>query len=397
MEMLGIIGKNIRHRPWRNGALILAFAFIAASLFSGQYLLHGASESIEIGVARMGADLIVVPERYRMEAMDIILRGEPSTFFFDASNIDRVAFVEGVERIAPNLYIASLAASCCDVPVQLVAYDPARDFTLWPWLAESQNRALAKDDIIVGARIMGDIGTPLTFYGHTFNIAQRMEPAGMGVDCSIFMSFDDAFVMAAESPEKAVQPLLLPEEKVSAVLVKVEDVRETEKVAALIEESVPKVRVLTPSNLLGRISGQLTSTTGFLDLAAFFATLISIPLIALVSIMAANERRREIGVLRALGATRGTVFRLILGESVIIAAIGAAIGVAASWVVLTLFQDYIAMLVQIPLIMPRTTTLAGGAGTALALTIGIGGLAALYPAIHYSRMEPYDAMRSGDL
>lgn len=136
--MLGIIGKNIRHRPLRNGILILAFAFIAASIFSGQYLLHGASESIEIGVSRMGADLIVVPERYRMEAMNIILRGEPSTFFFDASVIDKVASVEGVERVAPNLYIASLDASCCDVPVQLIAIDPERDFTLKPWLAESR-------------------------------------------------------------------------------------------------------------------------------------------------------------------------------------------------------------------------------------------------------------------
>src|SRR4030042_6019160 len=239
--MLGIIGKNIRHRPYRNGALILSFAFIAASLFSGQSLLHGPSESIETGVARMGADLIVVPERYRMEAMDIVLRGEPSPFVFDSSNVARVASVEGVERVAPNLYIASLTASCCDVPVQIIAYDPERDFTLKPWLAESQKRPLGKDDIIVGNRIMGDIGTPLKFYGHDFNIAQRMEPAGMGVDCSISMSFDDAFVMPDESAQKAVKPLLLPAEKVSAVLVKVNDVKETEEVAARTAESVPRV------------------------------------------------------------------------------------------------------------------------------------------------------------
>ena len=68
-----------------------------------------------------------------------------------------------------------------------------------------------------------------------------------------------------------------------------------------------------------------------------------------------------------------------------------------SLVVLTLFKDYIATTIEIPLIMPRTTTLAGGAGIALALTIGVGGIAALYPAIDYSRLEPYDAMRSGDL
>ena len=89
--------------------------------------------------------MVVVPERYRMDAMDIILRGEPSTFFFADSNINRVASVEGVERVAPNLYIASLSAACCDVPVESSRSDSARDFTLWPWLAEPQSRPLGKD------------------------------------------------------------------------------------------------------------------------------------------------------------------------------------------------------------------------------------------------------------
>jgi putative ABC transport system permease protein len=395
--MLEIIGKNIRHRPFRSGALILAFAFIAASLFTGHYLMTGATESVKSGVSRMGADMVVVPERYKMEAMDIILRGEPSTFFFDSRLIPKIEAVEGVAAVAPNLYIASLDASCCAVPVQLIAFDPVQDFTLEPWLKEPQHHVLGKDEIFVGDRIIGDIGTPLEFYGHNFTIVNRLDPSGMGVDCSIFMRFEDAYTMAAESPERAVQTLTIPEGRVSAVLVKAENVRDSRDIAARIEASVPTVRVLTPMDQLHQISGDLNAAVKVIDLAGLAAALISLPLIALVSLMAANERRREIGVLRALGATRSYVFRLIIGESLIVAAIGSFIGIASAWVLLIMFKNYISVVVGIPLLMPGIGSLTYGAGTAIILTVGIGAVAALYPSVQSARMEPYEAMRSGEL
>jgi putative ABC transport system permease protein len=113
--------------------------------------------------------------------------------------------------------------------------------------------------------------------------------------------------------------------------------------------------------------------------------------------MVANERRREIGVLRALGATRSMIFRLILGESVIIAAIGGIIGIGASWIILVMFQSYISVMTRIPLSIPTVSSLVSISVLTFVITVAVGGLAALYPAVRSALMEPYEAIRSGEL
>ena len=132
---LRLAWKNVKNRPFRNIATLLCFAFVAASLFSAQYLIGGASHSLEEGTSRMGADMMVVPSQYIALGETVILRGEPSSFFFRMSALDRIAGVEGVERVSPQIYIATLyGAECCSAPVQMIAFDPDRDFTVMPWL-----------------------------------------------------------------------------------------------------------------------------------------------------------------------------------------------------------------------------------------------------------------------
>ena len=395
--MLGLIVKNIIHRPVRNGALILAFAFIAASLFSGSYLLAGASDSVKSEISRLGADIIVVPQNYTAESENVLLRGEPSTFFFDNAVVPQIENVSGVEEVEPQIFIATLTASCCSLPVQLIAIDPSRDFTITPWLAKNQEKPLGTDEIIVGSKIIGGVGTNLTFYGHSFTIAGKLEPTGTGMDTSVFARTQDAYVMADESKEKALVPIEIPQGVVSTVLVRVSDPREAANVSYHIVDQVPGTRVLTTSALVTTVADQLTGTIRILDLLALVAMLISLPLIALISVMGANERRREIGVLRALGATRTKIFQLILGESVAIAAIGGILGIAVSWVLLIMFQSYIAIMTRIPLAIPSAWSLLSVAGIAFIITVVVGGLAALYPAVRSALMEPYEAIRSGEL
>ena len=147
--LIQLIVKNILHRPVRNGALIVSFAFIAASLFSGYFLTAGATESIQQEIGRLGADIIVVPEQNYAEGEAVLLRGEPSTFFFNSSVTGEIEMVDGVSQTAPQIYIATMPADCCSALVQLIAIDPSRDFTISPWLAQHRNEPLGKDEIII--------------------------------------------------------------------------------------------------------------------------------------------------------------------------------------------------------------------------------------------------------
>ena len=395
--MLNLIKKNIVYRPIRNGALIFCFAIIASSLFSGAYILTGATDSVKSGISRLGADIIVVPGEYEGKSEAVLLRGEPSTFFFDHDVVPAISSIPGINRIAPQLYIATLDTACCYLPVQLIAYDSSRDFTITPWLRKNNRESLEKDEIIVGNMIIPDVGTSLKFYGHEFVISGKLEPTGTGLDTSIFIRYEDAYAMAEGSKEKAVKELKLPEHGASAVLVQVQNQSDIEKISGIITSRVRGSKVLTPELLISTVTGQLNSVIQILYLTAVVATFISLPLIALISIMVANERIREIGVLRALGATRELVFRLIFGEAIVLSIIGGLFGIIFSGIILELFQELIGSLISTPLSAPDPINLITITLTALTLTISVGGIASLYPAYRSAIMEPYAAMRSGEL
>lgn len=394
--MIRLIVKNIRSRPVRNGALIISYALIAASLFSGQYLMAGARDSINQEISRFGADMIVVPEEYIAQGEGMLLRGEPSSFFFNSTVAREVEDVSGVAQVAPQIYIATLPADCCSALVQLIAIDPSRDFTITPWLARERQQPLGKDEIIVGNEIIGDIGSVQSFYGHTFVIGGRLDSTGTGVDRTVFLRDEDARIMAAESRTLALEPVVLPEGKASAILVRVENPADTANVALSISARVPGTKAITSQSLIERITGRLATTTRLLDTAALVASLVTLPLIALISVMAAHERLREIGVLRALGATRTKIFGLIIGESVLGAAAGGFAGVAISSVLFVLFQNYIAFRIGVPLSGTSAGSFIPDAAIAVGLTVSIGGISSLFPATRAAIMDPYDAIQSGE-
>jgi putative ABC transport system permease protein len=107
--------------------------------------------------------------------------------------------------------------------------------------------------------------------------------------------------------------------------------------------------------------------------------------VANIMVISALERRSEIGLRRALGATRGQIRTQFLGEAVLLALIGGAIGVALGALATGIYAHTKHWAVVVP-----TLAWAGGLGAAFAIGAGAG----LLPAIRAARLSPTEALRT---
>jgi putative ABC transport system permease protein len=104
-----------------------------------------------------------------------------------------------------------------------------------------------------------------------------------------------------------------------------------------------------------------------------------------IMLMSVNERTREIGLRKSLGATRGDIRRQFLVESVVLSILGGCAGVAAG--------GLLSVLVSEATPLPARVT-GWSVGVALALGAGTGILFGVYPAARAARLDPVTAMRA---
>jgi putative ABC transport system permease protein len=155
--------------------------------------------------------------------------------------------------------------------------------------------------------------------------------------------------------------------------------------AAANPEHPEEVEVSRPSDALAaRAAAQTAFTSLFLGLGAV-ALLVGGVGIANVMVISVLERRSEIGLRRALGATERHVAEQFLTESLLLSAIGGAAGVALGAAVTAAYALSRGWQVVVP-----PEALAGGLGAAIA----IGAVAGLYPALRAARLAPTEALRA---
>jgi putative ABC transport system permease protein len=113
-----------------------------------------------------------------------------------------------------------------------------------------------------------------------------------------------------------------------------------------------------------------------------------------------TERRRDIGMLRALGATRGMITGLFLTESLIQGILGTAFGLAAGYLLMIAMEWLIQPVYQLLIHGTLGAPIFSASAFFLSITLGVGVsvLAGLLPALAASRISPLEALRpeSGD-
>jgi putative ABC transport system permease protein len=150
-------------------------------------------------------------------------------------------------------------------------------------------------------------------------------------------------------------------------------------------ESPNQAIVSQPSAALtARAQAQSALNSLFLGLGAI-ALIVGAIGVANIMIISVLERRSEIGLRRALGATKSQIRGQFLTEAILLALIGGAIGIAAGALATAIYASTKGWATIIP-----PLAWAGGPGA----TIAIGALAGLLPAIRAARLSPTEALRT---
>jgi putative ABC transport system permease protein len=324
-----------------------------------------------------------------------LLTGKPVRAWMPASKLDEIASVPGVEQVSPQIFLQSLyGASCCSVSEMfLVVFDPATDFTLRPWLETELKRDLAPGEVIGGSFISADAANHLFLYGYRVTLAGNLEQTGTGIDQSLFMSIETARDIAASSLTTAQSPLEIKPDQVSALMVKTSPDADPHQVAESIALNTSGVVPVESPSMFGSFRSQVTGLLwGAVGIVVIFFT-IAVYLIGLILSSSASERRREVAVLRALGASRNFVFLSLLSEASILALAGGLLGIVIASVASYLFCDFISSSLGIPFLFPELPSWLLMVSTGALITLAVVTLAAFFPAYRMSRQEPALAVR----
>ena len=156
--------------------------------------------------------------------------------------------------------------------------------------------------------------------------------------------------------------------------------------AATADPEAPnEVNVSQPSDTLtARADAQSALNGLFLGLGAV-ALLVGAVGVANIMVISVLERRSEIGLRRALGATRGQIRSQFLSEAILLALAGGAVGIGAGALATAIYAATKGWTIVVP-----TVAWAGGFGAALL----IGAVAGLVPALRAARLSPTEALRT---
>jgi putative ABC transport system permease protein len=209
---------------------------------------------------------------------------------------------------------------------------------------------------------------------------------------AVYVPTDPFYTTTAVSPATGERERAYPQltiratsyEQVAGVVPPARDYLRNESDASQLKPDSYEISLTTNDALVEQIQSILSTFTNFITGVAVISLLVGAIGIANMMLVSVTERTREIGIMKAIGATRRDIVQLFLVESVILGVIGSVIGTLVG-----LAGGYVAAtLIDLPVsFAPEWFVIA------VAVGIGVGMLAGIYPAWNAARTDPIDALR----
>jgi len=322
--------KNIKRKPLRTGILMFAIALLVSALVFSLSFVQRVNGSIKKSSERLGADVLVVPTNARGAAQEVLLENRIKTFYMKRSIINRVLALPGVEKATEQVYLVTIAGICCSVPESMViAFNQDTDFIIKPWLQEKLKRKLAKGEAVAGAESAFNIRLGLVemdsmLFGNVFRLVGSLERTGTGLDTAVLIGMDSLPAIIASGKVKNLQP-----DDISVIFVKVKPGVDPAQVAASVEDNIIEADAMARKDIGKNIITTLKDMSRIFTMTIILAAVMSFFLVWAIFTAIANERSKEVGIMRALGAKERHILRIFLIEVLVIGIAGSVLGIAA--------------------------------------------------------------------
>jgi putative ABC transport system permease protein len=388
--------QHLGQRPFRAVLLALAVAVGGGALFSAAVLRRAIQDSMGVSLNRLGADLMVVPRNTTVNLTPALLTVEPTPQTFSSDIGEQLTRLPGVQAAAPQRYFALPSGDKRHGDEDLIAFDPARDFTVLPWLAEQLDRPLTRGDVSVGGRRPEAVGGEVRLFGRTLTVYGKLALTGVGpFERALFVPFDTAGDLADSARAAAGRDVLdASPDRLSALLIRLA-VGATPEQLRFAAARFPEVQVIAGNGLNTSVRQGLDTALDGVIIFTALALVTTALMIGALYTGVLTERKRELGLLLAVGMQPRQLVRLILAEVTLTTGLGGVCGVLVGAAALVLFRRSLGHAFasqQVPFLLPAVTELVATGLVSVLLCCGVGLAGALLPAWRAVRREPYESI-----
>ncbi len=392
--------QNLGRRKARTLLLVAAMTVCSGALLTGAVLMRSIEASMAVGFTRLGADMLIVPTGTLTNITAALLTAEPTELTLDDDMLPRLAALKGVRKVAPQLIFRTDASGYghgSDL-VDLIAFDPARDMTVQPWLEQHLDRPLRQGDVIVGGRREEALGSELLLFGRPLVVYGKLGKTAVGThERGLFITFETLSDLRQIMQQICGMKAALAPNKLSGVLLELAPRATTQQVRFAALANFPGIKVVAGDTMLTSIrqglAGLLNGMLGLMGIM-FVSTVLMVSVLFSAIV---TERRRELGLLRAIGARRGQVLGVLLTEAALATGAGGLVGCVVSVLLMRVYEHSLVYHLEnlgIPFVWLNSGTMALIALLCILFASLIGAAGALCPAWRASREEPYDLIRS---
>lgn len=378
MNIPKLVLKNITRRKGRFIFTLLGITIGIASFVTLLSLGGSLKNEIKKQASELGANLVVTPKGWCAYEQVSVLTGEqlPEAIPFDV--VKKISAIKGLTAVPYLTERTAIKNSL--VPVIGILPEEMRAFKAWEIEKGSYFETQNEKAVIIGSGIAQQFKlnpmNELTIRGEKFPVKGVLKETGSKDDIAMFM------------PLSVAQRLYGVRDMVSFIAVKVDEyilkIQETSNVAVVSDKQLLK-SVLS-------IVGTVSLTLQLIAAVAIFAAAFGIINTMMTAIY---ERKREIGILQAIGAKRSTIFKAFLLESGFYGILGGIIGVASGLVFSSIASPYISQN-EFTAFM-KGTEVAGSFDLRLVLwslifSIFVSLISGVYPAWRASKLSPVEAI-----